>query len=458
MAIIPRRPPLVNPNQRQLDARRYQESVNRMKGMQQGSDLYNKNLNTVQTLGKQHGWNYQQYGAPQNNTTPNPGNGTTPNNVGATVGNQMTTGTNPTPGVTPTNQTNTAATGAANAAVGNAAASPWMSLDRNNAMTKYREADQRIKSGRFQPGTPEYDKNMKILTELGGKFGWKYQDTVGNWKPTPAPAPGGNTTPPAGNNNQPPAPQPQTPAAPATPAPADTNASSPMTQALLQALTGGMSSIRAYEPQNFEGSPMYQFQKQKGMQDLERLMAARGLTNSGAEIQANSDFLAQLNASEAEKQRQYAQGDMDRTMGGLFNVAGLDRADRQMNWEQNNANLNRLLELQQLESNRNDQARGRDQNFLLGLLGIQAQNPIADQSFKATGEASQYQKALQDALAAFTSNNYQRQIPSGGGGAGLPPPAPQSNSGLDIGKLLLAYGNRADNQGLWGTLFGSLAR
>ena len=144
MAIIPRRPPLVNPNQRQLDARRYQESVNRMKGMQQGSDLYNKNLNTVQTLGKQHGWNYQQYGAPQNNTTPNPGNGTTPNNVGATVGNQMTTGTNPTPGVTPTNQTNTAATGAANAAVGNAAASPWMSLDRNNAMTKYIKISQKF--------------------------------------------------------------------------------------------------------------------------------------------------------------------------------------------------------------------------------------------------------------------------------------------------------------------------
>lgn len=456
MAVIPRRQPLVNPNQRQLDARRYQESVNRMKGMQQGSDLYNKNLNTVQTLGKQHGWNYQQYGAPQNNTTPNPGNGTTPNNVGATVGNQMTTGTNPTPGVTPTSQTNTAATQAANAAGGSAAASPWMSLDRNNAMTKYREADQRIKSGRFQPGTPEYDKNMKILTELGGKFGWKYQDTVGSWKPTPAPGAVGDTPAPSPGGGTAPAPQPP---APETPAPTGgTDATSPMTKAIMDMLTGGMSTTRAYEPQNFEGSPLYQFQKQKGMQDLEKLMAARGLTNSGAEIQANSDFLAQLGATEAEKQRQYAQGDMDRTMGGMFNLAGLDRADRQMNWEQNNANLDRLIGLQQYETGRSDAARERDRNFLTQILTLQAQNPIADQSFRATGERSQYEKALQDSLAAFISNNYQRQISSGGGGAGLPPPPQQSGSGLNIAQLLLNYGNRADNQGLWGTILGSLAR
>jgi hypothetical protein len=440
MAIIPRRQPLVNPNQRQLDSRTYNEAVNRMKGMQQGTDLYNKNLNTVQTLGKQHGWNYQQYGAPRTNTTnPAPTGGTPPATGGTT--------TQP-------------------------PASSWMSLDRANAATKYNEAKNRISSGRLKPGTPEYDNNMKILSELGGKFGWKYQPTVGDWKPPAAPgdttAPGGDTTAPGGNttapggNTAPPAPgdQPPAPEVPApTVPPGDTSGTSPMTKAIMDMLMGGMSTTRAYEPQNFEGSPLYQFQKQKGMQDLEKLMAARGLTNSGAEIQANSDFLAQLGATEAEKQRGYAQGDMDRTMGGMFNLAGLDRADRQMNWDQNNINLDRLNRMREFEAGRSDAAQGRTQNFLTQLLAFQAQNPIADQAYKGTQDATQLTKALQDSLAAFTADNYNRRVPSGGGGGGTPPPAnPGSGPNLDIINMILNHGNKADNQGIIGTILGAISR
>jgi hypothetical protein len=214
-----------------------------------------------------------------------------------------------------------------------------------------------------------------------------------------------------------------------------------------------------YEPENFEGSPLYQFQKQKGMHDLEKLMAARGLTNSGAEIQANSDFLAQLGATEAEKQRQYAQGDLDRTMGGMFNLAGMDRADRQMNLDQRNQDLNRMIDMQQFEAGRGDASQARNQNLLMGILGLQAQNPIADQAYNGTQDASQYSKALQDALAAYTANNFNRSIPNPGPGAGLPPPPPNnSNSGLDLSRILMDYNNRADNQGLLGTILGAFAK
>lgn len=260
-----------------------------------------------------------------------------------------------------------------------------------------------------------------------------------------------------------------------------------MTQILMDMLRGNGSTIGAYEPKNFEGSPMYKFQKEQGMKDLEKLMAARGLTGSGAEIQANSDFLAQLNASEAEKQRQYAQSDVERRMSGLQNLAGIDLADRKFNWdrsssdldramrqqefltgrdfnerrfdwEQKNTNIDRANALRQFEANRSDQAAGRNSNVLLGLLELASRNPIADQSYKGTAEASQYSKALTDALAAFTANNYTRQIPSGGGGAGLPPPQPGNSSGLDIAKLMMDYGNSADNQGFWGTILSQLAR
>lgn len=314
---------------------------------------------------------------------------------------------------------------------------------------------------------------------------------------------------------------------------------------LLNMLSGNGSTASAYEPKNFEGSPMYQFQKQEGMKDLEKLMAARGLTGSGAEIQANSDFLAQLGATEADKQRQYAQADAERRMAGLQNLANydlnnrrfgwdqttgvqdrafdrerwqsdrdfnerrfaydtyssdldrafkekawtadrnfderrfdwdrtsgdLDRAlnqqrwltdnnfnERRFNWDQNNTNINRLIELQQLEKNRQDSADGRRQNLLLGILGLQANNPIAEMGFKGTGEASQYSKVLSDALAAFTANDYNRRISSGGGGGSLPPPPPSSGSDIDIAKMLLNYGNSADNQGLLATILNQFAR
>jgi hypothetical protein len=204
---------------------------------------------------------------------------------------------------------------------------------------------------------------------------------------------------------------------------------------------------------------MYQFQKQKGMQDLEKLMAARGLTGSGAEIQANSDFLSQLGASESEKQRQYAQGDMDRTMGGLFNLANMDQGERRFAWDQRNADLDRRINMQQFETGRSDANRERDRDFLTRMLTLQSQNPIADQSFRGTGALTDLTRALIDSSSRFTADNYDRQIPSGGGGgAGLPPPPPGSNANLDLMKEILNYGNKADNQGLWGTILSQFAR
>lgn len=109
---------------------------------------------------------------------------------------------------------------------------------------------------------------------------WKFsKNSKTAYKPpvtTPVPDAGSTTPPPPVETTQP---------APTTPAPE----------------TPTFKSVYDFMPKDITATPMYQFQKEQGMKDLNRLMAARGLTNSGAEIEANSKFLNQLGAQEAER-------------------------------------------------------------------------------------------------------------------------------------------------------------
>lgn len=300
---------------------------------------------------------------------------------------------------------------------------------------------------------PRYNAVGQNIRDLGTKYGFDYNKVLGaNWQPYQAPAPAPPQPPPA----QPAAP---TPAAPDTQPPPQIGASaqsyqSPMTQSLLSAMRAGTNTMAAYEPKNFEGSPLYQFQKQKGMQDLEKLMAARGLTNSGAEIQANSDFLANLNATEAEKQRQFAEQEANRNQSMMQFVANYDMGERQALRDQLNTDLDRRIGQQQFEANRGDNRNSLMTNFLQNILQMQSDNNIAQLSQAGLGQQSQYSQALMNALAQFTANAYPRY--SGGGGGGTPPQAPMSPD-LDIMRILTGYGNSAGNNdvfnGVMRTLF-----
>jgi len=224
---------------------------------------------------------------------------------------------------------------------------------------------------------------------------------------------------------------------------------SPMTKALMEAMAKGMSTMQAYEPQSFEGSPLYQFQKQKGLADLEKLMAARGLTGSGAEIQGNSDFLAQLNATEAEKQRQYAEANRDRQQRAMEFVANFDRNERESLRDQWNKDLDQRTNIQQFEANRGDRRQELAVNFLQNILGLQSQNDIARMSQAGMNNQTDLSKALMNAMTQNIMSQVSR--PSGGGG-GTPPPPQQSNM-TDFYKIMMDYGNRGgDNDFLNGIL------
>lgn len=246
--------------------------------------------------------------------------------------------------------------------------------------------------------------------------------------------------------------KPATPAAPAPATPAVPNATqpqaapgsllSPMTQALMGALGKGANTMAAYEPKNFEGSPLYQFQKQKGMQDLEKLMASRGLTNSGAEIQANSDFLANLNATEAENQRKYAQQDMQRAQDAMQFIANYDQAER-----------GDLTNRQQFEATRDDQRRALGVNFLNSLLNMQSQNNIASQSQAGLNSQTNLTQALMNAI----TNNIGANVPRATGGGTPPPPPPSSGaSNAELAAILTGASNNAGNNDVLNSLIKSI--
>jgi hypothetical protein len=227
---------------------------------------------------------------------------------------------------------------------------------------------------------------------------------------------------------------------------------SPMTKALMEAFGQGMSTMQAYEPKTFEGSPLYQFQKQKGLGDLEKLMSARGLTGSGAEIQGNSDFLAQLNATEAEKQRQYAEANRDRSQRAMEFIANFDRSERETLRDQWNTDLDRQTNISQFEATRGDNRQEAALNFLNSILGYQSQNDIARLSQSGLGAQTDLTKAL---IQAITGNTMAQAPRVSGGGGGTPPPPQQSNM-TDFYKILMDYGNRGGNNDFFNSILSFL--
>jgi len=287
-----------------------------------------------------------------------------------------------------------------------------------------------------------YNALANRLKTIGARYGFDYNKVLGKgWTPYTAPAPAPAAPPVPTPAASAPEAAPAAPAAPAIVGSQYANYQSPMTAALMKAMGEGMNTMQAYEPKNFEGSPLYQFQKQKGMQDMEKLMAARGLTGSGAEVQANSDFLANLNAQEAEKQRQYADQTAQRQQQAMQFIANFDQAEKNALRDQWNADLDRQTNINQFEANRGDRRQELATSFLSNILGLQSQNDIARIAQGGLNSQSALTDQLMKAISGFTANNYARSYGGGGGVA----PTPPSSGNLDIARIMMDYGNRAGN-------------
>jgi hypothetical protein len=389
--------------QRDQDLSWYNDAVGRLqnKGFERGSELWNKNAQRIHDIGNKWGLNWQQH----------LGKDYTP---GQTASNTMNTISAPT-GMRPENL-------------------PLFELLNN---------DERRQFINMRNSDPRAALDWMQKTTRGRQPAQTQQPVQAQQPVQPEQPVQAEQAPPA---VEPAAPQ---PAQPSNSSFDFSSYQSPMTKALLDAMSQGFSTMQAYEPKYFEGSPLYQFQKQKGSADLEKLMAARGLTGSGAEIQANSDFLANLNATESEKQRQYAEANRDRQQRAMEFVANFDRQEREALRDQWNADLDRQSNISQFEAGRGDKRQELMVNFLSNVLGLQSQNDIA----RISNGGLNSQTELSKALMSMIGQNIMSQVPKAtGGGGGTPPPPPTTNMS-DLYKIMMNYGNNAGNNDFLNTIF-----
>lgn len=166
----------------------------------------------------------------------------------------------------------------------------------------------------------------------------------------------------------------------ANPAPAPTPETDPgVTDALFP-------TTRMFEPENYEGSPLYQFQVKEGQKQLSKSLAARGLSGSGHAIEEELGIPLRVAAQDTDRMTRIASENADRLYNMQNNEAG--RRERA-----GNAQWDRTFSLAQLMA---------DQSPWTGALA--GLNNSADIS-KDAGAAQ----------ANWLKDYYNRVIASGGG-------------------------------------------
>lgn len=166
--------------------------------------------------------------------------------------------------------------------------------------------------------------------------------------------------------------------------------------------TGVMPNQRMFEPADPTTSPLYQMQADEGQKRLERLMAARGLTKSGAEIQANSTFLKDLGATEAQRQSDIAMAEADR-----------------------------LERMQNAEANRKMQEGNSQFDRWLSVMNLMSQQSPMNNAFSAANSGASMTDAYGRRRGGQVAGNYRR-VRGGGGGGSAPIYAPPFASGPDF--------------------------
>lgn len=233
--------------------------------------------------------------------------------------------------------------------------------------------------------------------------------------------------------NQPLAPAAETPA-PANPIqPLNTNnlaTATPPAPSTANTANALFPSTRMFEPQNYEGSPLYQFQVKQGQDQLAKSLAARGLTNSGEAIRQEVNIPLQAAAQDTDRMTRIASENADRLKA--FQDAEALRLERQGNTQW-------------------------DRQFALAQLMAQ-QSPWAASVNALNATAKQRNQAAQ-AQANYLKDMYTRLFPSGGGGGGggstampIPLPAAPSYTNLMPNEISNNFSQNTD----WLTLASNL--
>lgn len=226
----------------------------------------------------------------------------------------------------------------------------------------------------------------------------------------------------------------------------------------------GGSFMPEYDPnRKVEASPLYQFQKQQGLSELGRLMAARGKVGSGAEVEGNARLLNELGAQEAQRQSTVAQQEADRLARmSEFEAGRTDRAsefDTTRRDVYDTSTSGRVLDMQRDEQQRRERERQQgfeEQSWAIDrMLG---QSPMS-MAYDATSSTADLEKAYGKDMAKYLQSLYGKVF-AGGGGGGTPiaPFIPPNMGGISAGDLSGALAGGSNNTQLWDALLKGLGR
>lgn len=165
---------------------------------------------------------------------------------------------------------------------------------------------------------------------------------------------------------------------------------------------------RMFEPQNYAGSPLYQFQVKEGLNQVDKSLAARGLSNSGYGIRQELNVPMMAAAQDTNRMQSVAEN-----------------------------NANRLWDMQQQEAGRLERGQNNQWDRLFSLAQLQAQQSPWAASIAGLNNTSNITGQAGKENANMLRDLYQRVIASGGGGGArapytpIPMPSGPNYSGVD---------------------------
>ena len=189
--------------------------------------------------------------------------------------------------------------------------------------------------------------------------------------------------------------QPQAPESPAMPM------QDPQKQALAPNDNSALfPNQRAFEYQNWQGSPLYQFQQTEGLKAIDRKLAAEGKLGSGFQFDQYRNFLTNLGAQESERASGVAQQE-----------------------------ANRLQQMQENESQRRERASNSAWDRQFSVMQLMSQQNPMGYAVNGTNNLGDAYGQMANKRYDYLSSQYPRA--SGGGGYVAPPYLPPVPSGPD---------------------------
>jgi len=138
-------------------------------------------------------------------------------------------------------------------------------------------------------------------------------------------------------------------------------------------------NARMFEPQNYEGSPLYKFQVSEGQKQLSKSLASRGLTNSGYGITQELDIPMRAAAQDTER---------------MTNLG--------------TANADRLASMQENESNRLENQSNNQWNRMYQAAGLMAQQSPWSAAIGGLNSSADYAAQGGEKQENFLRDYYQR--------------------------------------------------